>query len=364
MNLRKKILLVITGLGMGGAENIAVTLADHLHELGHKITIIYLTGSIAVKPRNKEIKIISIGIKNKWDVLFLFWKFISTIRKIKPDIIHAHMFHAIILSRMARLFVKIPKIICTEHNTEIGGIIRLILFRATNFLADITSFVSKASAEAFERMGAVKNSTIVYNAIDSKKYRPLPEYKAKIQSEYNIQPSEKIIFCTGRLEAIKDYPNLLSALAIVKDKIKFKCLIAGDGTQRENLEHLSKELGIYDRIIFLGIRHDIAELLNSADLFVLSSKSEGLPLAVTEAMACGSIVVATDCGGVSELLGDAGYLIPPRDSKALANAMINALTIDSRTRELISKKARQRIEDNYDFPIMLNRYMELYGVTD
>jgi len=359
-----KILLVTTGLGMGGAENIVIQLADRLAEIGHSVTIIYLTGSIVVTPKNKEVKIIDIGIKKKWDIIFLFWKFISAIKTIKPGIVHAHMFHAIILSRIARLFTKVPKIICTEHNSEIGSSIRLAFFKATDFLADTTTFVSQSSAEVFKQAGAVKNSTVIYNAIDSKKYRPMPEYKTNIRDTFNIQPSEKIIFCTGRLEVIKDYPNLLSALAIIKDNIKFKCLIAGDGTQRENLEHLSKELGIYDRIIFLGIRHDIVELLNSADLFVLSSISEGLPLAVAEAMACGSIVVATDCGGVSELLGDAGFLVPPRDSKALANAMISALTIDSHARELISKKACQRIKDNYDLPIMLNRYMELYEVTD
>jgi len=359
-----KILFVITGLGMGGAENIVIQLADYLAKMGHRVTIIYLTGNIVVTPQNKDVEIIGIGIKKKWNILFLFWKFISVIRKIKPDIVHAHMFHAIILARMARLFIRIPKIICTEHNTEIGGAIRLALFKLTDYLADTTSFVSKSSAEVFKQAGAVKNSTVIYNAIDSKKYYPLPECKVNIRDAFNIQPSEKIIFCTGRLEIIKDYPNLLSALVIIKDNIKFKCLIAGDGTQRKNLEHFSKELGIHNRIIFLGIRHDIAELLNSADLFVLPSMSEGFPLAVAEAMACGSVVVATDCGGVSELIGNAGFLVPARDSKALANAIISALNIESHTRELISKKARQRIEDNYDLPIMLNRYMELYGVTD
>ena len=126
---------------------------------------------------------------------------------------------------------------------------------------------------------------------------------------------------TGRFLELKDYPNLIRAFAQVRTrKPGIKLAIVGDGPLKADLEAVMNSLGVTDDVHLLGVRHDIPELMSACDVFVLSSASEGFGLVVAEAMACERIVVATDCGGVREVVGNAGLLVPLQDPEKLASA--------------------------------------------
>ncbi len=172
-----------------------------------------------------------------------------------------------------------------------------------------------------------------------------------------------MILSVGRFNEQKDYPNLFRAIKILKDnnlieKIKF--YIAGDGELRSELEQLIKILNISDNVTLLGKRSDIPTLLNKADYFILSSRHEGLPTVVIEAMACGTFVIATDCGGSAEIMGDTGLLVPPQDSEALAKAIEKAVSKTPLEIQENNLKARQRVEELFSLEASVKKWLALY----
>ena len=127
-----------------------------------------------------------------------------------------------------------------------------------------------------------------------------------------------------------------------------------------SIEALAIELGVARRVHFLGIRYDIPAVIAASDVFVLSSAWEGFGLVVAEAMACERPVVATDCGGVREVVGDAGFLVPPRDSDALARSIEVALMLSQEAREKLGREARRRVVTKFSLASTAERYLALY----
>ena len=166
----------------------------------------------------------------------------------------------------------------------------------------------------------------------------------------------------GRFTAPKDYPNLINAFALFRKKngINSKLIIIGDGELRPKIEALIKELYLTKYVTLLGRRSDIPQLLNRADIFVLASKHEGLPTVVIEAMACECYVVATDCGGSAEILGDTGQLVPIEDSQALADALQNAIALSVEDRTQNNEKARARVEQLFSLETSVQKWLALY----
>jgi glycosyltransferase involved in cell wall biosynthesis len=306
-----KILLVITDLGMGGAQHVVVNLADALVSRGHTVKIAYLTGEALVLPSNSEIEVASIGMKGAKDFFKAYIKLRVLINSFKPDVVHSHMIHANLLSRLVRLTVKVPKLVCTAHSNNEGSKLRMFAYRLTDKLANISTNVSEEAVEAFIKAGAVKPGRMisVVNGIDTDRF----VFDAKVRDEKRIElesANQQMILAVGRLDIPKDYPNLLNAIALLKEQRQyFKVFIAGDGPLKQELLTLTKNLKIESFVEFLGIRRDIPALMTASDIFVLPSAWEGFGLVVAEAMACERVAVATDCGGVVEVIGANGFLV-------------------------------------------------------
>lgn len=351
-----KILYLITGLGLGGAEKVVVTLADQMILLGHQVKIVYLKGNIIVEPDSKQIDLIGLNFEKVWDFFAASKKLKKVISDFQPDVVHAHMVHANIFARLNRLGSNnIKKLICTAHSTNEGGHIRMLAYRYTNFLSDINTNVSNEASESLIAKGAFSEGNLltVYNGID------LNKFKSKKKNLNN-----KIKFLSvGRFNEQKDYPNLLQAIALLKNKIDInvKFYIVGDGELRGGIEDLIQELGIQDFVELLGKRTDIPDLLNDANFFILSSKNEGLPTVVIEAMACQTYVIATDCGGSAEIMGATGKLIPIQNSVALADAIFEVLALTDSSIRDNNVIARKRVEDNFSLQASVNRWLELYA---
>lgn len=345
-----KFLYVITGLGLGGAENVVANLADQMVARGHEVKIAYLTGDISVRPKVSDVEIIYLGLKSPKNIFSASRKYKKLIKEYQPDVVHAHMVHANIFARVNRLFCKVPKLICTAHSSNEGGKLRMLAYRYTNFLSDLNTNVSKEATQSLINKGAFTQNNLktIYNGIDLKLF-----YKNKISDYHeNIQ-----CLSVGRFDVPKDYPNLLKAIKIVTNQfpnIHFN--IAGDGELKSDLLALVKDLKIAQYISFLGRRDDIPNLMGQADLFILPSAYEGFGLVVAEAMACETFVIATDCGGVKEVMGGNGILIPPKDSDALANAILTAIKMPKAAIEENNKKALKHVQDNFD----LNKIVDLW----
>lgn len=352
-----KIALLITGLGMGGAEKQVCDLADRFAALDHEVMIIYLTGEAVILPMNPSIHVIGMDMtKTLWSFLNRYYRIRFLIQSFKPDILHSHMIHANLIARTLRLTMKIPKLICTAHNTNEGGPLRMWLYRVTDPLCDFSTNVSQEAVDAFITNKAVPKGRMlpIYNGIDTNRFHFDTYARTTLRKNAYIRDQESILLCVGRLNIQKDYPTMLYGFTLALAKNQDLVLwIAGDGDEKETLLHLCQKLNIINKVHFLGIRRDIPELMSACDLFCLSSQFEGFGLVVAEAMACERPVVVTDCGGVKEVVGQDGILVSPSSPDQLANAILQSLLLPFHS-------ARQRIVETFSIDMIANQWIDLY----
>lgn len=362
-----RILFLITGLGMGGAERQVCDLADCFVSLGHDIQLVYLTGEALVKPASSKVQVIRIGMrKHPWDLVKAYFKVRKLISNFSPDVVHSHMVHANLFARCLRLMVACPRLICTAHNTNEGGALRMLAYRLTDRLADLTTNVSDEAVESFvsQKAAPKKRMMTMYNGIDTSIFKYDPEQRVRMRRCLGISDLDSVIIAVGRFSEQKDYSNLLHAFSIIKGTSScLSLLIVGAGELLEEMKLLSTRLAIHEHVRFLGIRRDIPELLCAADVFVLSSAWEGFGLVVAEAMACERVVVATDCGGVKEVVGDSGFLVPPRNATELATALNKALHLTASEKQAIGIAARKRIENKYSLKTIAEAWLKIYQNT-
>lgn len=349
------ILYVITGLGLGGAEKVVCDLADQMILKGHDVKIVYLTGSVLVKPISSRVELLPLHLNAASNVFSASRNYKKIISDFSPDVIHSHMIHANIFARLNHLSFKYIRLICTAHNSNEGGRMRMLAYKLTNFLSNLNTNVSQEASKSLISKGAFnKNNLItVYNGIDLNKFNFFNKDK---------NSNELIFLSVGRFNKQKDYPNLFKAISSLKNKInkEVKFYIAGDGELRPQLEQLIVDLGIANNVVLLGKRSDIPSLLNKADYFILSSRHEGLPTVVIEAMACGTFVIATDCGGSAEIMGDTGILVPPQNSEALAQALNQAVNKTALEIQENNLKARQRVEELFSLEKSVENWLKIY----
>ncbi|WP_274714251.1 glycosyltransferase [Xenorhabdus bovienii] len=353
-----------TSLYVGGAEKQVCDLADEFMSLGHQVTIISLTGTPQIFPQEKKINILSLNMnKNPIGFFVAYIKAYKYLIKSKYDVIHCHMFHANIFGRILRIFSGIPKLICTAHNTNEGGRIRMLAYQITNRLSDYNTNVSNEAVQEFINKKAMNPSQINYipNGINIDKYKFSSNMRKKIRKNLNIKDNEHIFLAVGRLHAQKDYPNLITAFFNLKQENKYiKLFIIGDGPQKSELQLLSQSLGLNHEINFLGIRHDIPNILCACDTFVLSSEYEGFGLVVAESMLCERYTIATDCGGVRDVIDKYGNLIPPKNSEKLYIAMRESISIHEELKKKIGKQARNHIINNFSIKKISEKWINIY----
>jgi len=363
---KMKVIFIITGLAYGGAETQLVNLAIRLKERGWDVRVVSMLPPQAFTEELKEVGIPLTTLNMRRGVADsrAVFRLVKILREWQPDIVHSHMVHANLLARITRLLVPIPVLICTAHNTYEGGRHREIFYRFTDFLCDLTTQVSWAGLERYVQVGAVSERKIRYipNGIDINRFMPCQETRNRIRDKLDLKDFF-VWLAVGRFHVQKDYPNLLHALSRVTGKFNnMLLLIAGDGPLRPDMEELTKKLGLDERVRFLGICHNVPELMNAADAFVLSSRWEGFGLVLVEAMACQLPVVATDSGGPREILngGTLGFLVPPGDSEALAAAMMKMMSLPEAERRAMGRAGRAHIEANYSLERVVDQWEALY----
>lgn len=354
-----KILYVVTGLGQGGAERVVCNLSNNMFEKGHEVKIVYLTGDILTKPIYKEIEIIRIGLDNLMSFPQAYQKLSKIIKNYQPDIIHSHMVHANLLTRLVRVTTPIKKLICSAHSANEGGKLRMLMYRLTHSLSDVTTNVSNIASNVYIEKRAVPKGGIVtvYNGVDFNDFKYSDLARANIEAELALKPNTKILLAVGRFHHAKNYPNLLKAIKIVKEKssFSFKLLIAGDGELREEIEKLIDKLDLIEDIILLGRRNDISKLMSSCDVFVLSSYYEGLPTVLIEAMACQAQVVSTEVSGAKEILKDNGEIVAINNPEKLAQSIL--LLLNKKEKNILGA---EHVYNNFSLEMISEQWLEIY----
>jgi glycosyltransferase involved in cell wall biosynthesis len=294
-----------------------------------------------------------------------FWRLFWLLQRGRYDVVHAHGWPAVFFVALISLLDHRPRYVMSEHNVTnrrrrlgLKFLDRLIYWRF-----DAISAVSQAAAAALvawlpqtrEKVCVVHNGLDVSRLFSQTGLEPTghldlgqPESqdettRNKSRQELGLPDAGPLVFAAGSLEHRKGIDILLQALALMKSSLPMT-VIAGDGPLRPDLEALAFELGIMAQVRFLGFRPDLLKIMAAADLFVLSSRWEGCPMVVLEAMALGKPIVATAVGGVPELIVDSlsGRLVPPESPEALSAAIQQMLANPDDLMQMGSQ-ARQRL---------------------
>lgn len=344
-----RIAYMLTSLGLGGAERQAVTLAEWMAARGHAVFLIVLRGRQSDEWQTK-LNVLYLGArKTPTGILRALARADRALAAFCPDLVHSHTYPANIFARMLRALHSTPAVLSTMHNVFEGGPMRMLAYRLTDSLAVRTTAVSQAVARQAILSNAVAahKCTVISNAFDTEQFSADQSRRAQMRGQLNAG-GDFIWLAAGRIVSAKGYLTLLEAFAQLWPLFpKTQLWIAGsppaNAPTPTEYNALIVPIGTTERVRRLGLRRDMPALLDAADGFVLSSVWEGMPLVVGEAMAMEKPVVATDVGGVRELLADTGAIVPPRDPDALAHAMLTMMRQSDDSRRAWGQAARARI---------------------
>ncbi|MHA1285165.1 MAG: glycosyltransferase [Promethearchaeota archaeon] len=367
----KSITYVITGLNPGGAEAQAVEIAIRFKKKGWNVGVISIIpgGLLSKKLIEEKILYKSLNIRKKtfnpFLIFFIIIKLVKILKDWKPDIVHSHMFHANIISRISKIFYPKAIFISTIHSVYEGPRWRDYVYRLTDSFSDITTTISKIILEEKIRKKIVPRNkiTLIHNGVDINRFSPNNHISNTMRKSLRLN-NEFVWLAVGRFEKPKDYKNMIKAFKIVLEKFEnAKLLIVGKGPLLNYYKNLVNVLNMEKSVIFLGYRSDISNLMNSADAYVMSSAWEGLPLVLLEAGACGLPIVATDVGGNSEIVinNKNGYLVPPKNSESLAQAMIKIMNLEKLKFKKMKIESRNHIVNLFNIEIIISIWEKLYG---
>jgi glycosyltransferase involved in cell wall biosynthesis len=324
-------------------------------------------------PYKKKLEDIGVKVANfRMKSVFDFWvifKIIKFIKINKIDIVSTALFPADVYGRISAKLAGVPIILSTRHRFEDSKQeknYRLLSWLDTLTMAFSTKIiaVSKTVRDYIIQWHRINPTKVVtlYNGIDTNKYKA-DNNGNDLLNKFNLDKNRLTIGFIGRLVEVKGLDYLLDAAAeiIKKKKKEVQFLIVGDGPLKGMLQNKTNDLGISKYIIFTGFRQNIHEILNIIDILVISSLSEALPTIILEAMASGKPVVATNVGGVPEVVvnGETGILVPPRDPDSLTEAFLELLESPEK-RFMMGEKGRQRVTKQFSIEKMIRDYEEFY----
>jgi glycosyltransferase involved in cell wall biosynthesis len=353
---------LITELDSGGAQTALLRYLTHHDRSRYRPTVVCLYNGdqvVAQQIRALGIGVVDVGLTRPYR-LDALWRLYKLLREERPSILHCWMVHANLLGRLVGRLARLPVIITSRRNVEIGGPWRERAKRLTRRLDDAVIAVCELARQVeIERTGAAPDKVVtIYNGID-----PFPavpsETVAQLRHDFGLRSDAPVAICVSRLHPQKGHEDLLAAWRRVTAVYPHvDLLIVGDGRRRSELERLAAR---QSHVHFTGQRDDVAELLALSDLLILPSLWEGLPNVVLEAMAAGLPVVATAVGGTPELVidGKTGLLVPPRDPAALAQAILALLTEPDLAQRL-GENGRLRVADQFTIRQMVQQTEQLY----
>jgi len=368
------ILLLGTQMATGGAQTVLLDQARWFHEHGHKVTVIFLYDKEGLQAKWQAalpFPILSLGafqgrgkgIRNILPLLkglLSLWKFL---RKEKVDVIETFTHDSSMVALPIAWLARVPVRIATHHGV-IEGISgwreRVHSWMVNQNIAQILVAVSKKMYHASLREGIRPERVVtILNGI-----RPLPienRSRFEVRQEAGMDVDVPVLISVGRLVYAKAHEVIVaSMLAVLKEFPNAKLEIYGEGVLRADLQAQIESLGLANSVKLAGQSDNVARHLANADVFILSSRSEGLPIALLEAMSAGLPCITTEVEGVDEVLveGEHGLTVPVEDPDALAQAILQLLR-DPQARSRMGAAAREHVSKFYTVDRMCGQYLQL-----
>jgi glycosyltransferase involved in cell wall biosynthesis len=354
-----KVLHLITGLGVGGAELQLRSILQHTRHDAEVVTL-YNPGPVADMIRSDGGRVRNLGMTRNTELSALP-RLRRMIRDGGYDVVHAHLYRSQIYGRPAAWLAGTPVVLSTEHSIGETHLERRkmtpgvrALYLATERFSDATIAVSAAVQDRMVNWGVrPRRMTVIPNGVDLDRVAFDPAARDRVRAEFGLGGQEYVIGVLGRLDPNKQFDMVIEAAAPLLGA-GTRLLIVGNGDERAHLEEAAAKCGVADRVVFAGERHDVAAMLSAMDLFVASSKQETFGLSVLEALANGAPVLYTTCPALDGLGVDRARQVPST-AEGLRAAM--AAELRSGPRERVSVPA---IREAYGIDAVTRRIDDLY----
>ena len=347
-----RLTLVTSSLSCGGAERAAILIAEGLLKKGHQVSFVTITGTerdFYKVPDGVHRLALDIAANSPtpfhalWNNLYRLWVLRQTIRVIEPNAVISFMAETNILTLFALIQTNYPVIVNEQNNPEtntqkLWKQLRHWIYPRANKVVSVSEGVDNY----FDDWLPKTQRAIIFNPL-----QPINDEPGNFDLPTGADSSKKWAIAMGRLVYQKNFELLLSAFHKIIDRYPdWQLLIFGEGEMRKELENLRDQLGLGDRVLLPGQTNNPIAVLKTAQLFILSSRWEGLPAVLFEALACGLPVVSTDCpSGPREIIRDGidGILVPNEDVSALTAAM-ERLMSDEKERQRLADRAKEVTE--------------------
>jgi glycosyltransferase involved in cell wall biosynthesis len=369
-----KVTHVITGLNDGGAEGVLFRLCNYDKENIHNVICLTALGRYGPLLRAKGVDVLALNMKRSFPSPLAFLRLVLYLRAYKPEIVQTWMYHADFFGGCAARIAGIKSVVwgirssilVSQHSKQATIIVSRLLSLLSYWIPCRIVVCAQKAMDVHVTIGYDrKKMRVIFNGYEIVNSNFQEDSRQNLRKSLGIKFSTKLIGMVARFDPYKDHSNLLHAVSILcKKGINLKCVLVGAGieTKNECLRNLIAKLSLNDVVFLLGQRDDIPTIMGSIDLHILSSFAEGFPNVVAEAMACGTPAVVTDVGDAALIVGDTGWVVPPRNSLALATAIEIALHETSdpawRTR---CNAVRSRIRYNFGIDQMIENYQRIWN---
>jgi glycosyltransferase involved in cell wall biosynthesis len=354
-----RIVHVVQGLGIGGQERLVIYLSQELLRRGHQAAIVTLSPGGELRAETQGVPVYDVPRAGGVD-LSLVVRLAHLLRVERADVVHTHNPAPMLHAAPAALLARVARRVHTKHGANRYGPRALWAARALVHTMHAVVAVSSQTADVARSKERVPERflRVVPNGIPLRPYHPDAAARARVRAELGIAAEAFVIGSVGRLAAEKDYPRLVRAVGhLLSEHVRL--VIVGEGDARAAIERAIPP-GRERYVTLTGVRRDIPSLLASFDLFALSSRTEGLPLAVPEAMATGLPVVATAVGGLPSVVpATCGVLVAAGDEAELART-IGALVRDRPRARALGEAARAHALARFSIERMADAYERIY----
>jgi glycosyltransferase involved in cell wall biosynthesis len=367
-----RVMHVIVGLKLGGAEQVLATVARELSKVNIQSCVASMTrgGPVADVLRAAGVPVFELGASGVLSSLTAPIALRGLVREVSPHVVQGWMYHGNVLAALAvprgipiafNIRHSLPTLRAEKRLTQL--IIRLggtLSGRATTII-----YNSERARREHELLGYnTRDAISIRNGFDTQKFRPSETMRSICRTELGIERDDFVVGNVARYHPVKNQRMFLdAAAAALSQGLRARFIVAGRDVRSASsgLVQHAKALGMSGQVIFVDEQRDIPALMNALDVLCLTSDSEGFPNVVGEAMSCGVPVIATDVGDVAKLIGDTGRMVPVADAAALAAELARAASWSSEERRRMSAEARKRIEDEFSQTRMLDSYASLYA---
>jgi glycosyltransferase involved in cell wall biosynthesis len=366
VRVQRTVLHLSSTSGPGGAEMIVKRLASSLDPTRFRsVVCLFRAGWLYDASLGAELPASIIQMNGAFDTRWAR-AFAALVRNERVEVIHAHEFTANTYGSLMGKILGVP-VVATVHGKSyfVEQVKRRVAYRFVSRVSRMVAVSEDLKQFIVRRVGVAEHRVnVVYNGVDVAGSPPVDQVSA-IREDLRLDGYDHVIGTVGSLYPVKGHIHLIKALPeILRTCPKTLLLLVGQGELEQALKAEVVKRNLDAHVRFLGFRGDVPALLSLFDVFVLPSLSEGLSMALLEAMAAGKPVVATKVGGNSELVidGDTGFLIDPESPESISDRVVQVLR-DKVQAAGMGNRGRRRVQDKFSFRAMVDRYQSYYELA-